>query len=90
MKKFSRSRTLYELRVECNKRNWPLDTARYYERGDDHVSFKFSFDGTEGRVLFNTTNGRFFGTAAGAAFSSDESRFDRKTWFKELLKVAYV
>lgn len=89
MIKFSTHKTSDELRAECEKRKWPLDTRLYDTRGDDHVKFLFQIGTTKGHVLFNTVTGVFFGKANGVEFNSNNEKLDRKSWFKELLDVCY-
>lgn len=91
MKTFDKHRSLDELRIETDKRGWKLNDTWYKESGHDHVSFIFSINDINGYVLYNTFNGRFFGsTENGIDFDSDDDQFDNDNWFNELLTVCYV
>ena len=90
MKRFTRKRTLDEIDKECAERRWVLDTRRF-KAGDDCISFRFQHGRTKGLAVINTFSGRVIGQLDGGLhFTSDNADNDRKGWFKELLKVAFV
>jgi len=90
MKKFSRHRTLDELKSLCAERGLKLNTDRYDHAGSDYVLVSGLFAGEAAEVLCSTFNGRFFGALAdGRKFTEDDAH-DGQPWFDAILDLVYV
>ena len=88
MKTFAGTKTLDLIRSQCASGGHKFDDLLYRTKGDDHVKVVMQ-DGTD--VLFNSFNGRFFGTRAnGLSFNSDTSKHDKTKWFSDLLGFFYT
>lgn len=88
MKQFARHRTHDEIVALCKKHKVPLDDSLYLQRGWDTILV-----GTKdlGYVIYNTWNGKFFGTTdKGTPFDSCSTRHDRTEWMQKLLHFFYV
>lgn len=94
MRKFTRHRTLEELRATCAQKKWKLET-KAFRAGSDFVSFLFRIKTLStpvtGIALVSMFNGRFFGTLdSGEDFSSDNTEHENKRWFQILLDTVYT
>lgn len=94
-KPYNRIRSLAELKAECRKRGWKIDTTRHDRDGHDHVMVQFTINTlgqpVVGDFLYNTFNGRFFGELQdGSKFDSQNSTHDHCGWFQILLGAAYT
>jgi hypothetical protein len=90
MQKFTRHRTVDELKIICAERGFRIKTDRY-ESGDDHIGIFPVIDGEVYGVVYNGFNGRFFGdTPGGVLFESDMADLDAEPWFQALLDLFYT
>lgn len=91
MKKFSRFRTLSELRKVVRGKGWKLDT-KHYDLGNDSVGFNFTIGRVAGLCIVNMFNGRFCGSldARPVFFSSSKTEHQDAPWFRALLNIVYV
>lgn len=98
MKKFLTHRSSSEIVKQCRKKKWKTDTSRH-DQGGDHIVFEFKHRGTNLRVLFNTFNGRAFGSITkwggitdreDVTFNTDATKDEREDWFQALLDFIYV
>jgi len=91
MKKYSRHRSLKELRAECKRRGWKINDDRYQNFGSDFVTIIFRCGRVTGQVLFSTVNGGFFGkTRSGVEVNSDVTTHEQTPFFRALLSCCYV
>jgi hypothetical protein len=87
MKRFAGSKTLEQIRAQCDAAGLALDAERHEKNGDDHVVVR----GGGGEVFYRTFNGRFFGTTdTGIEFNSDSTEHEQAPWFQQLLAFFYV
>lgn len=91
-KKFTRHRTLDELRVLCAERGIDLNTERYDTRLEDHVCLRGTFADVDAWVIYNTFNGLFFGkTISGGTTKFNEcSQLDGEAWYAAILDLLFV
>lgn len=96
LKQFQRFVTLDELKANCQKRDWKLDTSLHDHRGHDHVNFKFKIVIRPdriftGRALYNVFNSRLFGELdSGEVFDAATDKHEQAAWFQQLLETCYV
>jgi hypothetical protein len=92
MKKWAGVKTLELIERQCAKAGIHLDMSKWVLEGSDHVVItSIKGDNSSGRVMFNTVNGRFFGTTPeGVKFNSDSKEHDREEWFQKLLAFFYI
>lgn len=107
MKKFAGTKPLAEIKTQCRAAGVAFDDYNFRTTGADHVCLGAAQidmtrpDGTafvnasdnspHGWVMFNTFNGRFFGsTPEGVRFNSDLTLHDDEPWFQQLLSFFYV
>lgn len=94
MKKFKTHRSLKEIKAACKENDFEFSDEKY-KQGSDHVSFTFKHESTEAFVLFNTFNGRAFGTINKGTknegwFSTDSDTHESEPWFNALSDFIYV
>lgn len=90
MKQFAGIKTVDQLKAECKKRGWEIDTKQH-DGGSDHIKFQFEHQGVKTTVFYSAFNGRFFGTTADeCAFTSDDAKLDGTPWFDALLDFVYI
>lgn len=85
MKKFKGHRSFDQIAAQCKEQGLAFECANYVLRGSDYVGV---FSGGV-RVLYNTSNGRFFGTHLDGRRFSESSAFDGEPWFDALLNFFY-
>jgi hypothetical protein len=86
MEKFAGNKTPEQIKAQCKAQGLVFDDRRYQTMGDDHVVVR----GGGAYAIFNTFNGRFFGTTPdGTEFTSDDT-LDGTPWFDALLRFFYV
>jgi hypothetical protein len=84
---FKRHKTYDEIRKQCRMLRLDLNDQKY--RVDHWDTIMVSGGG--GHVIYNTFNGRFFGkTDRGVAFTSDETKHDKKPWMQAILNFFYA
>lgn len=92
MRTFKRHKTFEEVKALCKEQGLFINDALYLHRGYDTVVIK-RFVASRDQVIYNTTNGRFYGTASvdgqTVQFHSDDKR-DGAPWFDALLDFFYV
>ncbi|MFN4360506.1 MAG: hypothetical protein ACK4F4_07260 [Hylemonella sp.] len=87
MTKFQGTKTLAQIRAQCRAQGLKFDDRLHREDQSDYVVVQ----GGGAKVLFNTFNGRFFGTTPdGVKFNSDLTTHENKPWFQGLLRFFYV
>jgi len=90
MKKFKRFKTYEEIKAQCAEQGLLFDDRLYRERHFDTVVVR-SAEGSKDYVIYNTTNGRFFGeTGEGDRINSDSTRHDKEPWMQALLDFFLV
>lgn len=91
MKKFAGSKSLEVIKSQCAAIGLDYNDA-LHRMGNDHIVITtIKGDNDSGQVLYNTFNGKFFGTTPdGVQFDSDETTFENEEWFQELLSFFYV
>ncbi|MGV1017460.1 MAG: hypothetical protein ACOYBW_08795 [Fluviibacter phosphoraccumulans] len=86
MKKFSRIRSVDEIKAQCEAQGLVCDDFDYM-MGSDRITVS----GGGASVSYNTCNGHFSGTTPdGTKFDSSEHGFDEHDWFKALLNFFYA
>ncbi len=88
-KKFMCTKTVDEIRQQCDAAGIQFDT-KLYDKGADHIAIRAFPDKREWIVLFNAFNGRFFGTAPGEIEFSSDDKLDGTPWFDALLQFFYL
>lgn len=89
MKKFSRHKTLAEIKAQCEAQGVSFSSHMYDMHGWDTVYIGRQTAGYA-YAIYNTFNGEFFGrTPSGVAFSSDSTRHEDRRWFQQLLNFFY-
>lgn len=87
MKKFAGIKTLKVIKAQCKAARITFDDYLYRKKGNDHVRVI----GGGATVLFNSFNGRFFGTTdKGVTFNSDSTEHESEPWFQALLAFFYI
>lgn len=87
MKTFSRHKTYEEIRQQCALQRLEFNDRLFKTAGWDTIAVY----GGGATVVYNTFNGRFFGsTPTGVEFNSDDPQFDKKPWMQALLRFFYV
>jgi hypothetical protein len=89
MLKFDGVKTLEQIRAQVDQSGGAvrLNSNLHDKKGHDHVLL----EGGGARVLFNTFNGRFFGTTdKGVEFNSDSAEWDSEPWMQALLQFFYI
>lgn len=95
MKTFTRHRNTKELRKACDAKGFPYDQSQF-DRGSDHVSFRFKCGDVTAQVCYSSVNGRAFGefwrgeNGKKEWFSTDRTAHETRRWFKALLDFIYV
>lgn len=95
MKTFTRFRTPKEIAAACRKAGFKYNQDQF-ERGSDHVSFRFKHGKITAQVCYSTVNGRAFGEfwrgeeGKREWFTTDETKHEGCAWFKALLNFIYV
>ena len=106
MKKFAGFKSHDEIQHQCENPPQqgmlpeppvPFNDHLYRERGYDTVVVGDINDRRYGHVIYNTFNGRFFGTTPmlegawppGVDFNSNSAKFDSQPWFAALLEFFY-
>ncbi len=86
MKKFAGHKSSDAIKQQCEAAGIEYDQERY-ENGGDHVVIV----GGGARILYNTVNGRFFGTTPeGIEFDSNKTEHEEEPWFQALLSFFYI
>lgn len=85
MKTFQGHRSFDQIAAECKAQGLTLECAGYVKNGSDHIGVV----GGGVRILYNTFNGRFFGTHPDGRSFSESSQFDGEPWFDALLGFFY-
>lgn len=94
MKKFARTKTLDDIRAQCEQQGLELNTTLYDAGESDYIKISSTDGKTSAKVLFCTFNGWFFGTVSsggpGMDFHSENASLDGTPWFDALLAFFYV
>lgn len=92
MKKFSRIKSVDEIRAQCGQRKDLKFSDEGFRRGGDYITVS----GGGCKVFYNTFNGRFVGYAligphmAFTEFNSSSVQYEREAWFQGLSRFFYV
>lgn len=93
MKTFQRHKTYEEIKAQCAAQSLYFGDTYYRTHGGDTIKIAKEFGNTD-YVIFNTTNGRFFGSASvygqTVEFNSDTTTYDGEPWFDALLDFFLV
>lgn len=92
MKTFSGNKPLAVVKAQCKAAGIDYNDREFRRVGSDFVCITtVKGQNHTGQVLYNTFNGRFFGTTPdGTEFSSDSTKFENEAWFQALLSFFYV
>ncbi|CAG9172471.1 hypothetical protein CURE108131_23050 [Cupriavidus respiraculi] len=91
MKKFAGNKPLIEIKRQCEAAGIDYNDTLYRRGGDYVVITTVNGDNDSGQVLYNTVNGKFFGTTPdGIQFDSSSTKHENEPWFQALLSFFYV
>lgn len=80
MKKFLRHKTSDEIKAQCDAQGLVLDMSQY-DRGADSITIR----GGGAYVVYNVTNGNFYGETPDGVEFENTSTLDGTPWFDALL-----
>lgn len=90
MKKFAKHKSYQQIKAQCEAQGVPLFDKLFVVDGADSILVGCLPSEPYGHVIYNTTNGRFFGkTDKGVEFSSDSAQHDGEPWMQALLAFFY-
>jgi hypothetical protein len=91
--KFARHKTPEEIRKACQVARFTYDRGPF-DAGSDYITFLFRHKGVTCFAYYSAVNGRCFGKLQGVPkeswFSTDDSKFNNRPWFKALLAFIYI
>lgn len=91
MKTFAGNKSFAQIERQCKDAGIQFDSTDYDKGGDYVVIRTRANDDRSGHVLYNTTNGNFFGeTPEGVKFNSKLTTHEDQPWFQQLLQFFYV
>lgn len=91
MKKFAGNKALDVIKAQCASLGLDYNDTLHRAGHDYIVITSVKGDNYSGQVLYNTFNGKFFGTTPdGTQFDSNETEHEREEWFQALLSFFYI
>ncbi len=90
MKKFAGMKPLHQILKQCKEQGVFVNDYMFKRHGWDTIVFGVQRPGF-GYVIYNTFNGKFFGTTdRGVQFDSNSAKHDKEPWMQALLSFFYV